>query len=109
MRQANESIIHMRWFKDSRLVFIRRSGEMLFYKWHSAQPGTSKVPFQCAIEKEKVISRINKNVPENMEYFDGSLKTDSFPLEFINNGHNIALGGLADGKLLMIDTDTGSV
>lgn len=44
-----------------------------------------------------------------MEYFDNSLKTDAFPLQLINNGHHIALGGLADGKLLVIDTDSNGV
>ena len=50
MKQSNDSIIYMKWFKDSKLVFIRRSGEMLFYKWSSSQTA-GKVPFQCAIEK----------------------------------------------------------
>jgi len=49
MKQSGESIVHMRWFKDSKLIFIRKNGEMLFYKWHTAQPGANKVPFQCAI------------------------------------------------------------
>jgi hypothetical protein len=40
----------MKWFKDSRLVFIRRNGDMLFYKWNITPPG-SKIPFQCSIEK----------------------------------------------------------
>lgn len=44
-----------------------------------------------------------------MEFYDGSLKTDSFPVELFNNGHHIALGGLADGKLLIIDSDTNAV
>ena len=44
-----------------------------------------------------------------MEFFDNSLKTDSFPLDLINNGHHIALGGQVDGKLLFIDTDTNVV
>lgn len=82
---------------------------MQFYKWHSGQPSTNKVPFQCAIEKEKIITRLSKNTPENMEYFDPSLKVDSFPIEFINNGHHIALGGISDGKLLLIDVDNNVV
>jgi hypothetical protein len=52
----------MKWVKDLKLVFIRRNGEMLFYKWHMnpTSPVNAKVPFQCAIEKEKKIEKIKK-------------------------------------------------
>ena len=60
MKQGNESIVYMKWFRDSKLVFIRRNGDMLFYKWSSSQT-SSKVPFQCAIEKEKTITKMTKN------------------------------------------------
>lgn len=72
-------MIHMKWFKDARLVFIRRNGEMLFYKWHSS-PSSNKIPFQCAIEKEKVISKVGKSSVDGSECLDPSLKSDTFPI-----------------------------
>lgn len=38
----------MKWVKDDRLVFMRRSGDIFFYKLQAPSTG-SKVPFQCAI------------------------------------------------------------
>ena len=50
--QTGLSIIHMKWVKDDKLVFIRRNGEVLFYKLHLPSGSTTnRVPFQCAIEK----------------------------------------------------------
>ena len=33
----------------------------------------------------------------------------TFPIELIGGGHTICLGGLTDGKLVLIDVDTGSL
>jgi hypothetical protein len=33
----------------------------------------------------------------------------NFPIELIGNGHSVCLGGLCDGKLMLIDVDTGSI
>lgn len=41
--------------------------------------------------------------------YDPSLVTETFPIEFYNNGHFIALGGLIDGKLLIIDADSNTL
>jgi len=62
MYQTGASIIHMKWVKDDKLVFIRRNGEILFYKLHPpSNSASSKIPFQCAIEKEKKLEKFEKN------------------------------------------------
>lgn len=43
------------------------------------------------------------------EFYDLSLEVQSFPLELIGAGHTLCLGGLSDGKLVLIDVDTGLV
>ena len=59
--QIGQSIIHMKWVKDDRLVFIRRNGELLYYKLHPpSNPAGSKIPFQCAIEKDKKLEKMEK-------------------------------------------------
>ena len=53
----------MKWVKDDRLVFIRRNGELLYYKLHPpSNPAGSKIPFQCAIEKEKKLEKMEKTL-----------------------------------------------
>jgi hypothetical protein len=46
---------------------------------------------------------MEKNESENHYVFDPSLKVNAFPIEFINKGNTICLGGLLDGKLMVID------
>ena len=82
---------------------------MLFYKWFSNHNTTSKAPFQCSVEKERKVERINKLQHEANEFYDPSLKVESFPIEFINSGHHLVLGGLIEGKILLIDVDTNHV
>lgn len=60
------------------------------------------------MEKEKKIERLRKSIFDPNEYFDLSLEVQNFPLELIGTGHTICLGGLASGKLVLIDVDTGS-
>jgi hypothetical protein len=40
---------------------------------------------------------------ETNYFYDPSLNLVSFPMEFINKGMNICLGGVIDGKLLVLD------
>lgn len=63
----------MKWFKESSLVFMRRNGEMLFYKWYSNTNPNNKAPFQCSVDKERKVERINKIQYDGHECFDPSL------------------------------------
>lgn len=61
-RQPEESIIYMKWVTESKVVFIRKSGDVVFYKCSPNTNAVTKVPFQCTVEKEKKIERIRKSV-----------------------------------------------
>jgi len=37
----------MKWISDTKLVFIRKSGDVIFYKCYSNTNPATKVPFQC--------------------------------------------------------------
>ena len=48
-RQPDESIIFMKWVSESKVVFIRKSGDVIFYKCSPNTNTVSKVPFQCTV------------------------------------------------------------
>lgn len=98
----------MKWLSDTKLVFIRKSGDVIFYKCYPNQNPTNKVPFQCTVQKEKKVDKLKKQVFDPAEFYDPSLNVLTFPLDLIGGGHTICLGGLSDGKLVLIDVDTGS-
>ena len=99
----------MKWISESKLVFIRKSGEIIFYKCFPNTNPATKVPFQCTIEKEKRVDRIKKLIFDPNEYYDPSLQVFNFPIELIGSGHTVCLGGLSDGKLAFIDVDTNNL
>lgn len=99
----------MKWISESKVVFIRRSGDIIFYKCFPNSNLASKTPFQCTIEKEKKVERIKKQVFDPSQFYDPSLEVMNFPIELIGGGHTVCLGGLSDGKLILIDVDTNSI
>lgn len=55
------------------------------------------------------MEKIRKQGFDPNEFYDPSLDVNNFPLDLIGLGHTICLGGLSDGKLALIDVDTGSL
>ena len=49
LKQPDESIIFMKWVSESKVVFIRKSGDVIFYKCSPNTNAASKVPFQCTV------------------------------------------------------------
>jgi hypothetical protein len=91
------------------VVFIRKSGDIVFYKCFPNANPSNKIPFQYTIEKEKRVYQIKKQVFNPNEFYDPSLDVLNYPIELIGGGHTICLGGLSDGKLVLIDVDTGAL
>lgn len=79
-KQPDESIIYMKWVSESKVVFIRKSGDVIFYKCSPNTNPASKVPFQCTVEKEKKIDRLKKIVFDPNQFYDLSLEVQNFPI-----------------------------
>jgi hypothetical protein len=92
LHQPDESIIRMKWIKDSKLICIHRNGNIINYKWYSQ--GLNRIPFQCAIEKELKLERLAKSKYDPGEYYDTSLDLEEFPLEVICSGQFLLVGGI---------------
>lgn len=99
--------MRLKWIKDSKLICIHRSGNVINYKWYSQ--GLNRIPFQCAIEKERKIERIAKTKYDPTEFYDPSLEVDSFPIEVIQSGQFLLLGGISEGKLVQLESETGNL
>ena len=59
---------------------MKRNGILSMYKWHYNNPGQGKMSFQCAIQKEKKIEKIEKAATDLSENYDQSLDIESFPM-----------------------------
>lgn len=105
MKQIEESIVCMKWIKESKMALLRRNGEILIYKWQAnVISPTNRIPFLCSIERERKVERVKKSVFDPQEYYDLSLNISSFPAEFIGS-HTLCLGGFPDGKFVVIEFD----
>lgn len=78
MKHTAESLIRLKWIKDSKLISVNRGGRVIYYKWYSQ--GLNRIPFKCAIEDEKQLEKLSKNKYDPTEYYDPSLELDNFPL-----------------------------
>jgi WD40 repeat protein len=86
---------------------VHRNGNVINYKWYSQ--GLNRIPFQCAIEKEHKLDRIAKLKYDPVEYYDPSLDLDNFPLEVICSGQYLLIGGICEGKLVQLESESGSL
>jgi hypothetical protein len=76
----DESIIFMKWITEFKVVFIRKLGEIVFYKCFPNANPSNNIPFQCTIEKEKRVDRIKKQVFNPNEFYDPSLDVLNYPI-----------------------------
>ena len=68
------------------------------------------VPFQCGVEREKSINIERPTGTDSLfNIWDRSVELIQFPLEILNYGKLLVVGGYWDGRLIVMSSETGIV
>jgi hypothetical protein len=87
---------------EGKFISIKKNGAVRVFSW-GTEPG--KMPFQCGLLHEKALGRVMQPQP----CFDPALSVARVPLEILNSGQLVLLGGLCEGVVQLLSLETEEV